>query len=96
MFLLHNSCIYNNVYLVLDTCSQQFSPKITPGNEEYVHHMLIYICDGLDNVNLGQGGPCNSVDRRIRNCRVDQIGAWAVGGEVSGQSLDLLLQDGLP
>ena len=50
---------------------------------QYVHHLLIHSCDTLDGVNLTQGGPCPSVDRRVQACRIGPIvGAWAVGGRV--------------
>ena len=57
---------------------------ITPGNEKYVHHLLVYLCDGLDGVELDEGGPCATVDPRIQQCLTRTlIGAWAVGGEVT-------------
>ena len=56
---------------------------ISQGSEPYVHHLLVYLCDGLDGVNLSNEGPCDSADRRIRQCLSELlIGAWAVGGDV--------------
>ena len=52
-----------------------------------MHHLLIYVCDGLDELDLeAEQGPCYSpsTDNRIRNCLGGNlIGGWAVGGEVS-------------
>lgn len=43
----------------------------------------MFICNGLDDVELGDGGPCGSVDRRIQQCLSGALlGGWAVGGEV--------------
>ena len=51
---------------------------------QYVHHLLIHSCDTLDGVDLTQGAPCPSVDRRVAACRSGPIvGAWAIGGKVS-------------
>lgn len=56
---------------------------IHEASKPYVHHILVYLCDTLDGVTLDQGGPCDSVDRRIANCRSGQpLGGWAVGGVV--------------
>ena len=66
-----------------DMCTQ-FAPVISPGSEPYVHHLLIYACDGLDGIDLTTGqGACHTLDQRIRRCLNGLlIGAWAVGGEV--------------
>ena len=69
---------------------QQFSPIITPGNEPYLHHVLVYICDGLDGVDITVEGPCSSADQRIQRCLSELlVGAWAVGGEVSAHFFHL-------
>ena len=47
--------------------------------------MLVYICDGLEDEDLGAGGDCDTaVSSRVRNCLSSLlIAAWAVGGSVS-------------
>ena len=62
----------------------QFAPIISPGSEPYVHHLLIYVCDGLDGLDLTtEQGACDTLDQRIRSCVGGLlVGAWAVGGEV--------------
>eukprot|EP00731_Ephydatia_muelleri_P011381 Em0006g275a len=61
----------------------QISPKISPNNGMYVHHMLLYQCLSLnENTDLGIGYDCNMATSTIRNCRLGRpiITAWAVGG----------------
>ena len=50
-----------------------------------MHHLLIYVCDGLDGLDLtAEQGACHTLDQRIRRCVGGiLIGAWAVGGEVN-------------
>jgi hypothetical protein len=63
----------------------KFSPIITAGKEQHVHHMLIYICNGLEDSDIGpqSGGNCldGSVSNRITACaRQMLLAAWSVGG----------------
>ena len=63
----------------------QISPKISPNNGMYVHHMLLYQCLSLNEItDLGMGYDCNKATSTIRNCRLGRpiITAWAVGGNV--------------
>ena len=50
-----------------------------------MHHLLIYVCDGLDGLDLtAEQGACHTLDQRIRRCVGGiLIGGWAVGGEVN-------------
>ena len=82
LFSNDHTAIYEHYF---SPSSQQFSPIISPGNAPYVHHLLVYVCDSLDGVDLSNQGPCDSGDRRIRLCLNELlIGAWAVGGDVRG------------
>lgn len=48
--------------------------------------MLVYVCNGLEESDLGQGGACftGGVSDRVAACTGDLlIAAWAVGGSVS-------------
>ena len=63
----------------------QISPKISPNNGMYVHHMLLYQCLSLnETTDLGMGYDCNKATNTIGNCRLGRpiITAWAVGGNV--------------
>ena len=72
--------------------SPQFAPSITEGNTAFVHHMVIYLCSGLNNTVVGQGAECDSADIDIQECRRGYlIGVWAVGGNVSPIFLHYLL-----
>ena len=57
---------------------------MTEGNEAHVHHLLIYLCEGLNDTHVGNGGPCDDgVANEVQEClRGTLIAAWAVGGEV--------------
>ena len=73
----------------------QYSPLIDNENFAYVHHMLVYICAGLNETQVNDSAPCEGgVGESLSECRFGEvIAAWAVGGEVSNIlsfSLDLL------
>lgn len=70
-------------YNVLLLCILQWSPRIQPGNQLYVHHMIMYHCSSLnETTDLGPGSDC--AEGAFRNCGSTSIlAAWAVGGEVS-------------
>ena len=68
---------------------------ITKTSQAYVHHVLVYSCDILNDTtdDLGPGGRCHQQSERIGNCRGESgilIAAWAVGGIVS-VTISLLL-----
>ena len=62
----------------------QFSPSVTKGNDAHVHHLLVYLCDSLNETHVGNGGSCrDGVANEVAECRSGVlIAAWAVGGEV--------------
>ena len=46
--------------------------------------MLVHICDGLEDSDLGPGGECDDQSDAINRCLGELlIGTWAVGGTVS-------------
>ena len=55
------------------------------GNEAHVHHLLIYLCNTINDTHVGNGGDCDGdVADEVEECRGGiLIAAWAVGGEVS-------------
>ena len=65
----------------------QFEAALSESSKEYVHHILVYTCNGLTEEDIiGQGGDCDQQSRRINNCRSTGgllIAAWAVGGSVN-------------
>ena len=63
----------------------QYSPLIDNENFAYVHHMLVYICAGLNETQVNDSAPCyGGVGERLSECLAGEvIGGWAVGGEVS-------------
>ena len=66
---------------------------MTEGNEAHAHHLLIYLCTGVTEDHVGNGGSCDGdVAREVQECRGGVlIAAWAVGGEVSNELLYLHL-----
>ena len=58
---------------------------MTEGNEAHVHHLLIFLCDSLNDTHVGSSGECGEgVADEVHECRDDTlIAVWAVGGEVS-------------
>ena len=61
----------------------QYGSSITPGNEDYVHHMLLYNCNGLRESDLGPGRECGVQSDGIKLCQRQLIAGWGIGGSVS-------------
>ena len=62
----------------------QYEAVVTPGNEDLVHHMEVYICDTHRGQPLpSYSGSCNAEDKPsiLDSCK-HVIGAWAMGAEV--------------
>ena len=76
------TCTDSSLFFFLPPSNIQFSPKLTPHDREYVHHMLVYICDSLNETDIGNGANCDDVTESVDDCKVQLISAWAVGGEV--------------
>ena len=73
---------YNTFFKI----SFKFDAKLSESSKNYVHHMLVYTCNGLNETDLGSGGQCSQQSDRINLCRGSAgllIAAWAVGGVVS-------------
>ena len=60
----------------------QYEPVITPGNENYVHHILVYNCPTATDSDVGHTYHCYNNKPAHLKCN-DVIIAWAVGGVVS-------------
>ena len=87
-----------SVYTVagnLFTTALQISPLIHEPASAHVHHMLLYSCDGsgVDSFTDEQlrGSECltgsgGQGDIKLRCLGGNLVGAWAVGGTVSGIS----------
>ncbi|CAI8042477.1 DBH-like monooxygenase protein 1 homolog [Geodia barretti] len=62
----------------------KFGPIVTEGNDAHVHHLVVYICSGINDSHIGNGGDCkdDAFEFQVRRCRSGTfIAAWAVGGE---------------
>ena len=70
----------------------QFGPIITEGNEAHVHHLIIYLCTGLNHTHVGESGDCNGGvrDEVAACCGGKVVAAWAVGGEVIHSTIVIL------
>ena len=58
---------------------------ITPNEFQYVHHMLIYLCNSFNETEVGNSAPCGgTTGASVSECRQGSlIAGWAVGGTVS-------------
>ena len=63
----------------------QLSPNITSAGSQYVHHIIVYLCETLDQSHVGESSECENANLIIQQCRGGGtvIAAWAVGGIVS-------------
>ena len=66
---------------------------MTEGNEAHVHHLVVYLCSGINDTHVGNGGECEEgVANEVAECRIEVIiAAWAVGGEVSSCCTTIML-----
>lgn len=58
---------------------------MTEGNEAHVHHLIVYMCSGLDESHVGNEGDCDNgnLPVEVQMCRGSAfLAGWAVGGEV--------------
>ena len=63
----------------------QFEPIVQKGNEGFVHHFLLYECEGnFAESYFDKGKDCfNVANMPYAKCRdASLVAAWAVGGEV--------------
>ncbi|XP_066295664.1 dopamine beta-hydroxylase-like [Branchiostoma lanceolatum] len=60
----------------------QYEPIITPGNEETVHHMTVFLCGNDLSSTAGYDGPCEGEEERteLKTCK-HVIAAWAMGAQ---------------
>ena len=84
-FSTASASTYNFIY---DYSSFQYSPIISPNEFQYVHHILVYLCDSLDQSDVGTSAECGgAVSSSVSECLAGElIAAWAVGGNVSSYS----------
>lgn len=66
----------------------QFSPILTGNNELFVHHILVYECDNLNDTYVGHSAPCylrgGVIDNAVQQCtRGTIIAGWTIGALVS-------------
>ena len=65
----------------------QYSAEISPESIRHVHHLVVYLCDGMNltgHPDVGVNHDCNGISEAVVACRSSAIiAAWAVGGNVS-------------
>ena len=69
----------------------QYSPIISPNEFQYVHHLLIYLCNNLEATDVGASAPYGeAVSATVSQCLSGElIAAWAVGGNVHNTGVTL-------
>ena len=74
----------NNTLSFINSCPLfQYSPVID--SIAHVHHILVYICAGLNATEVNNSAPCiGNIGESLDECRGGEIiASWAVGGGVS-------------
>jgi len=76
----------------------QFSPLIDNGNSEFVHHMLVYLCAGLNETEVNVSAPCfGNAGATLSECLGGVlIAGWAVGGGISNDHQTSAIATPLP
>eukprot|EP00164_Ancoracysta_twista_P006473 GFYU01009014.1.p1 GENE.GFYU01009014.1~~GFYU01009014.1.p1 ORF type:complete len:659 (+),score=192.89 GFYU01009014.1:131-2107(+) len=65
-----------------DTQLIKVDPIVSPGNERYMHHMLLYNCDSLDEASLNHQGACAATNtpQPMKDCNGHTpIALWGLG-----------------
>ena len=69
----------------------QFTPEISLQSAKHVHHMLVYLCEGMNltgHLDVGLEQQCDDISEEVRPCRgAKLLAGWAVGGTVSYSKL---------
>ena len=64
----------------------QYSAILSPESIRHVHHILVYLCDGMNysgHPEVGIQQICDGISEEVAPCRASTvIGGWAVGGNV--------------
>ena len=67
--------------------SLQYAAVISPQSVRQVHHILVYLCEGMNltgHPDVGVKRQCDGISEEIEPCRLSStIAGWAVGGNVS-------------
>ena len=74
----------NSTLSFINSCPLfQYSPVID--SIAHVHHILVYICAGLNATEVNNSAPCiGNIGESLDECRGGEIiASWAVGGGVS-------------
>ena len=65
----------------------QYAPVLSDESIRHVHHILVYLCEGLNltgHPEVGVKRECDGISEAVQPCRSAIILAvWAVGGNVS-------------
>ena len=65
----------------------QYAPVLSDKSIRHVHHILVYLCEGLNltgHPEVGVKRECDGISEEVQPCRfATTIAAWAVGGNVS-------------
>ena len=66
--------------------SLQFNQELSPDSVRQVHHITVYLCEGMNltgHPDVGVSYECDGITQELVPCRFSTvIGGWAVGGNV--------------
>ena len=84
----HHLSVYSNTIITLTRLSTLTKlcclSNVTDESSRHVHHLVVYICVGLNHSREGDSVVCDNAHVNVRQCRGGTvIAAWAVGGTVS-------------
>ena len=65
----------------------QYAPVLSTESIRHVHHILVFLCEGLNytgHSEVGARRECDGISLEVEPCRFSTvIAAWAIGGSVS-------------
>ena len=78
--------IYHNILWIMYI---QYAAKISPQSARHVHHIILYLCEGMNFTGhpaVGVSEECDGIAEELEPCKSSTIIAgWAVGGNVRDQ-----------
>ena len=72
----------------------QFAPLLSPKSISHAHHILVFLCEGMNLTgypDVGVKQKCDGISEEVQPCKYATIiGGWAIGGNVSNIAIKLV------
>ena len=87
------SHLYVYMYNLNISMPLQFAPLLSPKSISHAHHILVFLCEGMNltgHPDVGVKQKCDGISEEVQPCKYATIiGGWAIGGNVSNIAIKL-------